>query len=883
MGGVRVQRPTAKLRVINVFILANTIKTRWVRAFQPVPGSPRQRANPLRHLISPRYLEGCNSQVLGKPLGEALEALIRELERFLDEARHAAPVAVDHDPFIVPPTVPNIILLEGPPGSGKTSAIVNFIECQKRRLINYLATGLAIAPPEKPRVIPLPIIYPNLMPPGDHPLAWVLLGFQNLIDMILSLSQWGFHSERRELLEKAKAEVSTSLATAATLAIANYTNILTYTTSSIEEYAEAALEVGMSGANLALLYRKFASQLRSALGLEDAIILVSLDDLDTRLDLLYDITLACRLLSADPQTVCLIGLRSDLGFEDLTRYMLHGLIRRHYGEVPAETSNISPDPSKLISQNLLFKNIYATTRIAIKELTLEEALKFTPYQEIPDYQPLGSLLDSAKLEAKDAVWSISWSLGSAFHLKPPSSPENGLDEELNILLAPYSILIPRTARGLIYLTEKLSEAIKTPSGKNPAESVLEILDGLCMHSTVVLPEIQTLWNRLRKMLAFHTLPSDGGEPQPILDISYHYYTYSPGVASFTFNITPPSLMNPPSPDTGTPHQRICSHLTGSLRDYKELITAILEGLKSKEPGGSPLPSDIIEVLLEYAQAWQSPASTPTAIAYSSFWSINDSNVREPVKIGFPTAYSWDYLEYMERLFFASTLTALSLSPQELRLAQHKTPLRKRASLTHEKAWLTLTLGVLTPAAFTTSLVCPLLVIASHLDLRVSDTRASDARQSTGARGTLGQAYESCLRLLKRRAREHPLSQDDLSRIINIEEFSQYCDRGSGGKKRGPEDTRNRLKNYIINYLRKSGIWEIFEVVSNVPGLNSEDSPLIRALNLYGDGLIKAGDHFKNEKVKEIRTIVCASHYLFEVLRDVIVHSAGEDGPGNPGG
>ncbi len=418
------------------------------------------RADPRYYtVISEKYVtegavEDFETVGLDKVLGK-IEAIIKSLkEERKEEATENRLYGIEG---AVVPTVPNLLVIEGLPGSGKSTIILNYVMRQAYLLEQYLKFGRG-----KPDIIPLDIIYPALMPAGDHPLGWVYDRFHELLEKIFI--QYA-RMELEDLYEKLR-----DLRAAAMLALAeNFRTPISYLAGTLEELVDNIFSVSYSGALLVDKYVKFASSMRRQLGLGDSLILIAFDDIDTRTDLLYEILLACRLLSVDTRTLCLLGVSKDMDLKAVLKTEYARLVTANIDSRLGVRVLSDDDIHKLnrltdqLAENLLDKTLRTAIHIEIPELGIEESLEFKPL-----------IMTSRGAETyKDSLGSILKQItipGTAYSLNMldiicpfyPNTPECRYKDCEDLT---YTSLLPSTMRELTKLTLNLAEARREEGNK----------------------------------------------------------------------------------------------------------------------------------------------------------------------------------------------------------------------------------------------------------------------------------------------------------------------------------------------------------------------------------------------------------------------------------
>ncbi|MEB3780135.1 MAG: ATP-binding protein [Desulfurococcales archaeon] len=279
--------------------------------------------------------------------------------------------------FTYRPPYPNQIVICGSPGMGKTTLLLNYVGRQAYLFLRYIMTGMD---EYTPQVLPLNIIYPNLMPPGDHPLAWVVLHFNILINELTKVGCGGHITHIDcEKLREASELLKEDLEPVASLVATDHTRTVVNLTTSPEEYVEEIARLSRSGAELASTYQRFSKLLRSAvLGrhADRTPILIPIDDLDAEPHKIYETLLTVRLLSADPYTLFLIALRCDYSL--LESIVITEIATRLTGGKINLTQDLISELKKT-ARNLLIKNLLVHPSIDLGEYYSEERiLEFKP-------------------------------------------------------------------------------------------------------------------------------------------------------------------------------------------------------------------------------------------------------------------------------------------------------------------------------------------------------------------------------------------------------------------------------------------------------------------------------------------------------------------------
>ncbi|MCE4605149.1 MAG: KAP family NTPase, partial [Desulfurococcales archaeon] len=337
--------------------------------------------------LEPKYINYSRIDAVGpKDLSKALWDLEKQIQSYHHEAKEFLykiknilrnQVAELDEPNLISP-YPNIIILTGPRGSGKTTILTNLYYNKLRNLWIHLNRGNG----PKPLIVPMPIVYPSLMPRDEDPISWLLASIDKLLDKIKTLSDKDpiiRGNIDTEALYDARNDLE-SLVETTTILTLSKNEPIRYTVSDIQEYFKESSNLLFKGTNFKKQYKKLADNIRKLLHADqDTILLYIIDDLDTEPEKLYETLEACKLLSTDPYTLCIISIRNDVDINTLiTLEYIERIIKNTY------TKQINNKKLHKLINTLVdnyIEKVIPKHRIVEIKPKKEEIISFTPYNE----------------------------------------------------------------------------------------------------------------------------------------------------------------------------------------------------------------------------------------------------------------------------------------------------------------------------------------------------------------------------------------------------------------------------------------------------------------------------------------------------------------------
>ncbi|MEB3860701.1 MAG: KAP family NTPase, partial [Desulfurococcales archaeon] len=315
-----------------------------------------------------------------KSLEEQIISYYNEANTFINNLKTtlSGQVAELDEPNLISP-YPNIIILTGPRGSGKTTILTNLYYNKLRKLWEHLA-GRSTT---KPLIIPMPMIYPSLMPRNEDPISWLLASVDKLLEKIARLSEKDpiiRGNIDTEALYDARNDLENLVETTTILTLSKNEPIR-YTVSDLQEYFKESSNLLFKGSNFKKQYKKLTENIRKLLRADNAILLYIIDDLDTEPEKLYETLEACKLLSTDPYTLCIISIRNDLDINLLITIEYMERITKHI-EDPQHKIDIE-ELKKLIKSLVdnYIEKLLPQHRIVQIKIQKNKTITFIPYKE----------------------------------------------------------------------------------------------------------------------------------------------------------------------------------------------------------------------------------------------------------------------------------------------------------------------------------------------------------------------------------------------------------------------------------------------------------------------------------------------------------------------